>query len=92
MLAPAIKVSGTGRSYNAGTKTLTLCKGDSANFHWAGGLPHDVAKVSAANYASCTVAGATNVAPLGTSGSKKVKFSAAGTLSYTCTVPGHCTR
>ena len=92
MLAPAITVSGTGRSYNAATKTLTLCKGDSANFHWVGGLSHDVATVSSGNWATCNIAAARVVAPLGPSGTKKVKFATPGLKSYTCTVPGHCGR
>ena len=90
MIAPSVKVSGHGRSYNSGTKTLTLCRGDTASFHWSGGLFHDVVHVSAANWNACNFAGARPVVGATNNGSKKIKFSAAGLSSYACSVSNHC--
>jgi plastocyanin len=90
-MIPVVKVSGKGRSYNASSKLLKLCKGDSVKFHWAGGLPHDVVTVAAAAWSTCGLAGKKGVAALGVSGSKTVKYAAGSkTYSYLCSVPGHC--
>uniref|UniRef100_A0ACD5VDG2 Uncharacterized protein n=1 Tax=Avena sativa TaxID=4498 RepID=A0ACD5VDG2_AVESA len=76
----------TGADYTTWASDKKLKVGDSLVFNYAGGA-HNVAEVSAADYASCSAA---NALSSDASGTSTVALKTAGKHYFICGVAGHC--